>query len=462
MPAKKLLSTSVVLGTLFSATTLVNAANIDTDIEALEKQIKRLEAQQKSSARRLDGIAQKSLADKISFNGFVSIGASKTNKEVFDRNSPTTERRYAADQSGDASLLTNTWFGFQMNASLYEGAEFVVQIIALGDEGNSAESFDPRTEWMYLKQDLGGGFNIQAGRIRFPVFAESENFYIGNTYPWVRPPVEVYNSLALTRLDGVSLNGSWPIGDEWVLDAKALLWANEEVDSFGGGAGGPVSGSNTIDNLRGGVVSFTSDAMSVRLSVMETSENYAGSVRFSSAIAPNNGYSFAFKDDRRYTTLAYKYDDGTFYSAVEAVKVDLDKSVLPEDKRFFATFGMHFGNWLPYIGYGENKVDNAQDIVNSDTNPVRIQFGSPFAPIANLGTVGQNIEGALNRQQKTVTAGFKWDFVPTASLKFQAQRASDFGKTTRGNATIGNFSHGTNLDKVDSVWIYDVAIQAVF
>lgn len=452
MNSKKLFSTSVVMAALGTCA-LPSIANesIDAEIEALKKQVEKLESKNSSNARRLDSFAKKTSSDKITFNGFMSVGASRTNRAVYS-STGGAESRYASDQSSSASLLTDTWFGFQMNADLYEGAEFVVQIIAVGDENDSDASFDPRVEWMYLKQDLGAGFNVQAGRIRFPVFAESENFYIGNTYPWVRPPVEVYNTLPLTRLDGVSVNGSWPVSDDWILDAKALLWATEEVDDFG-------FGQNTIDDLRGLVLGLSNDSMSFRVSVMTTSEDYSGTVTIPGAVAPNNGFTFNFADDREYRTFAFKYDDGLHYASLEYVDVEVDNGVLPEDERSFVTYGMHFGDWLPYVGVGFTDVKNGESIAASDPTPVFLSFGGPAFP---TGTVGTNLENVLNRHQRTFTVGFKWDFQPTAALKFQVQRVDDFGSVSSGGSTIGNFSHGANLNDVDEVWVYDVAIQAIF
>lgn len=337
-------------------------------------------------------------------------------------------------------LLPTTYAGIQMNAELYKGGEFVYQVVAKGKDGEK-DDFELQTEWLYLKHDFGAGFNMQAGRIRFPAFMDSENYYVGTTYPWILPPHEIYEVLPLTNIDGFSLNHQVMLGD-WLLASKLLLWGESRQGSS--------SNELRLNDVYGLAINVSNDYLNMRVAYMAAEEE----IRIDSQ---PNGFLLAplkqtFGDELEYLIAAVRYDDGLIFGSMESVAIDAKKGVLDENRNWNITTGVHLGPVLAYIGYSESHVTNDEKIaaaINDDLNMKTIltiygplPLGNVFAPY-------------LNRQQHTSTVGVKYDFSPKTALKVQVQYLDDF------DGTSGNFTAGSVLP-FKNVYVYDIAVQGYF
>lgn len=427
---------------LLTATALVSMSaqaqdgDYDKRIEALKSKISALQSKQKSNENRINGF-MKGAKDRINFTGFLSVGLSQFNKDSVNS--------YTYGQKQDLSLLPNSWVGFQVNTKLYESGELIVQLLGQGQQSSANnDSFDIDTEWLYLKQDLGAGFNAQIGRIRFPAFADSEVQYIGNTYPWIRPPAEVYSVLPLSNIDGVSVNHQAFLGD-WTIDSKALLWGEATVPSLGS--------SLTLENTRGLVVNAGLDALSLRFGVFKAKETININARAGDGLLTSN-LSATFGDELTYYTSGIRYDNSVVYASAEGVQIVSDKDILDENRNWNLTLGYYIGDLLVYAGQSKTNVTNPSEMAaNLRTvlagNTVTVS-NSPFPVPASFLAAR-----FLNRHQNTYLVGAKYDISSKTSLKFQAQFLNDFENTQ------GNFGNTGSTDFKD-IWIYDIAIQSVF
>ncbi|NRB38045.1 MAG: hypothetical protein HRU20_06195 [Pseudomonadales bacterium] len=443
----KILLPSLLFANVAALTTpVVMADSVEQELEILKAKIQVLEENQNKNARLFKSRNSNSDEEMIAFNGFASIGFSQHDGD---------DITYSGGTTNELSLLPNTWAGLQMNAHLYEGGEFVMQVLAKGMlTGGDSHSFELETEWLFFKQDLGAGFDVQVGRIRFPVFQESENYYVGNTYPWVKPLAAVYDVLPLTNVDGVSVNYLHELGD-WSLDAKLLLWASSEL-AFG-------FGHAKADDIHGLTAKISNDSLSFRLGYTVTKIEYDVDSLTNPFNPSETLDAFSYGDTMAFITAAVKYDDGSWYAAVEAVSVDAENGSLPQQQNGYITLGKYFGKWLPYIGYAKTKVKDVEGISQAETEKVtvdNIDVINPHVPVSpfidNSVSVGSLLTTIYDQKETGFMAGFKWDFMPKTSLKFQVQQVEKFDDTR------GNFGHGTRLSDDESVLIYDVAIQALF
>ena len=341
-----------------------SADDLTAELDALKKKVGELEAQQTQRGKRFDNFLKKQSEKVLEFNGFMSIGLSQVSEDG---------ATYETGQTGDLSILPNTLLGLQLNARLYDGGELVTQVVFEGHDEGQADNFEPQVEWLYLNQDLGAGFNTHVGRIRFPLFQESENYHVGFTYPWITPPTSIYGVLRLNSVDGISLNHSLPMED-WILTSKLLVWADANL---------PLEfGSATMDNIHGLSLNFGSDYISIRLAYMVGEQNW--NADFPSTVAPAlfpDGFDLSIGDDLSYTTLAFKYDDGQLYTSAEAVAVKADDSRLAETEAWNVTFGWHFGPVLAYVSYSKTEVVNSDEIataINATPGADNHTWGLPF------------------------------------------------------------------------------------
>lgn len=145
------------------------------------------------------------LTDSISLSGFGSTAISKT-----DNRTPLFISREITD---DTCYDCDTIFGLQLDIDLFDSLTASGQVVKRTQD----EWSDPELEWAYLSYEFDD-FEVRAGRLRLPLFLVSEYYYVGQAYPWARPPQEVYDSiLGFTFYDGLSVSWDYEISDELLL-----------------------------------------------------------------------------------------------------------------------------------------------------------------------------------------------------------------------------------------------------
>jgi hypothetical protein len=439
------LLTSTVASVAFAQGEQVPTDSSAADIDALKARIEALEQNQAQAANSYTGPSLKEEA--VSFNGFYSAGISKINRDV----------TYADGRTNDWDIKPTTLVGLQLNADLYKGGEFVTQVVALGNS-TGGETFNPEVDWLYFKHNFGAGFSAQIGRLRSPLLRETNNYYVGYSYPWVQPPEDVYGTLLLTNVDGVSVGYALPFGD-WLWDTQ-LVWGDSELEVGDGGTS--LNDSYTLATV------LSSDNMSFRLSYLQAEQVVETSVPAGPAEV-----NLDYAEDIEYLTASFKYDDGMLYASLEGVTTSSEKDVAVESEAWDATVGWYFGSVLAYAGVSEQKAKNADEFgvaLNEYYDNNGIDAGAPGSGSTVFGplTVGDIASAVLVKEQTTYTVGARWDFSAKTALKVQAQYVNGM------DGTIGNFSHGSAQDVLPAslggngglpfknAVVYDIAIQGVF
>lgn len=142
------------------------------------------------------------LTENIRLGGFGSTSISQS-----DNRTPLFISREITD---DTCYDCDTTFGLQLDVGIAEGFGASGQVVKRTQDSWS----DPELEWAYLFYEFDD-FEVRAGRLRLPLFLASEYYYVGQAYPWIRPPQEVYDSiLGFTFYDGLSLSWDYEISDE--------------------------------------------------------------------------------------------------------------------------------------------------------------------------------------------------------------------------------------------------------
>ncbi|MDH5217628.1 MAG: hypothetical protein OEX19_08025 [Gammaproteobacteria bacterium] len=98
--------------------------------------------------------------------------------------SPYLER---IDKNGNTG---DTNFGVNVAREIDDRFKVAGQLWASGSEGGT---FEMVLDWAYATVNLAEGMDVMAGKIKYPNLIVSEYVDVGITYPWVRPPQEVYS-----------------------------------------------------------------------------------------------------------------------------------------------------------------------------------------------------------------------------------------------------------------------------
>ena len=134
--------------------------------------------------------------DRPTISGYLSAGFTITDNETiyigYDDN---------IEFSKDSRL------GLQVDAAINKKIRLSSQVLAY-DTGQDYE-LDP--EWAYIAYSMDSHLEFRAGRLRIPHYLYSETINVGVSYPWIRPPAEVYQIIHTSRHQGfdVTYNFDW-------------------------------------------------------------------------------------------------------------------------------------------------------------------------------------------------------------------------------------------------------------
>lgn len=159
------------------------------------------------------------IEDRLSLSGFASVSATKTDNSV---------PLYALYQfEDDWCYDCDTTVGLQLDLSLTDSIWSSVQVAKRPQDTFS----DPSLEWAYVGWRPSDNLEVRGGRLRVPMFVASEYFYVGNGYPWARPPLEVYGAmLGVNSVNGIDFLYSYNINDEMQLSVQPFYGRHNHED----------------------------------------------------------------------------------------------------------------------------------------------------------------------------------------------------------------------------------------
>ena len=171
----------------------------------------------------------------FSISGFATLGVAHSSERRADFMSSDLQL-HGAGHARAWSPDVDSRAGVQLGAKLTPQLSAVLQVTS---EQRSDGSYRPEIEWANVKYEITPDFSIRAGRIVLPNFMLSDSRKVGFANPWVRPPVEVYGLVPLTRSDGIDISYRHRLGE--VNNTVQVSFGESSARIPGGGM---VSGKN--------------------------------------------------------------------------------------------------------------------------------------------------------------------------------------------------------------------------
>ncbi len=384
------------LAVMLSAQTTVHAATLDNKaltekVISLEKQnsalTKQVTKMETVSTKRIGNIKQIMTArdERIRFNGFLSAMATKNRKNL-DLNFEGTgiDDRW--------SFSPDSIVGMQWDYKVVEGTSATVQAVAKGAKG-----FEVEAEWMYLTHQLTDNVSIRAGRLRLPLYALSETFEVGFSYPWVRPPVDLYIA-DVTSYEGVAITHKGQWGD-WFLTSEVwggsideeLVKIREEI------------GTDFV--LSNGPWEFRLLGARVNKQIIRA---------FEATTSPAS---------LNYVVWSNIYDDGNWLIHFELADLAASKEN-PTTSNYtgYLSLAKHINSWTPYVVAGFGDSDQEQD--EGKRNADLFLFTSNLIP--------------KYYHEKTYSVGLRYDVNPKMALKFDATYFYDIKEDEMSRIRVSN------------------------
>lgn len=352
-----------------------------------------------------------SSAPRFSIRGFGTVGAAHSSIDRADFVGNTRQRR-GAGFSDDWAFGVDSKLGVQFDAKLTERLTGVLQVVS---QQLPNGKYTPQVEWANLKYQLRSDLSVRIGRILLAPFLVADSRLIGYGYPWIRPPIETYNLAQITKSDGINMSWRARLGSA-TNTIQASYGQQDEDFVFAAPS----------------IVIIVSPQVRQLVGITDTVESgpWLGRATFFTG-----NISLGNSEGRvKFYSLGAAYDSGSWFIQGEWSLLDsamrLQGATTQRRIGFYLSAGYRWREFTPYFTYSETAPE-----------------GSQTAP--NVLTV----------DQKTYSAGMRWDLARNTAAKLQFDRIK-LG-TQRGN--IGYF---TNVQRgfpfAGSGNVASVAVDFVF
>ncbi len=355
-----------------------------------------------------------SASNPLNIHGFASVGIVKASQDTEHRFGFTEKMDYSAD-----SVLA-----LRMSYALNKKSKFVIQLIAQGKQ-----FFDVSADWAYLDYQWSDNFKSKFGRIRSPLYYLSESVDVGFSYPFIRPPLEVY-AAGDNSIEGFDLTYDFDL----FTSASTLQFFTGDTD---GEVDNPVYADtprytgylnvrrSTIDDEWGLNLISHKNNLTTRLGYLTFDAKTDFTIPLGGLVLFDS-----ISQRSEYYSAAVVFDNATWYFITEMGQFNaIEKTLAPDNEVGYVCLGYHVEKWQPYIIYGAR---NPTDTLSATQIP---QHG------------------------KSVSLGTKYELDFNMSVKFEINHYFEF-KGSEGTLG-GNYTNGAVPQK-DSTTIVGLVIDVVF
>ncbi|MEO8064076.1 MAG: porin [Pseudomonadota bacterium] len=358
-------------------------------------------------------------APMFTFNAFGTFGVAHSSEDQADLR--TGLRAEGAGFTDEWSSAVDSLIAGQVNANFTPKLSAVLQIVL---EPNHEGNYDPHVEWANIKYQFTPDFSVRIGRTVLAVFQLSETRKVGFTYPWVRPPLELYQLNPVTINDGVDASYRLHFG-QWTHTPQLRVGHSKTKLPQNGGTADATDVwgiSNTSE-----IGSLTAHFAYVRTKITLASFDplFDGFRQFGPrgvAIADEN----AVRDSpSTFVGVGASYDPGKWFTMAEWGRFSSD-SVLGTRTAWYLSGGYRFGKFTPYLTYAKATADKLTD------PGLNVSALPPFlAGPATALNAGLNTILSQKPVESTVSFGARWDISSNVDIKLQ------FDHMRVGDGSIG-------------------------
>jgi len=323
---------------------------------------------------------------EFSLNGFGTLGVAEVHGD---------DRRYGLSGEYVDELRTEpvSRAGLQGRYQFSDSLSATGQLLVRGERSR----YDTDVEWAYLSYQATDSLELRAGRLRLPAFLLSESLDVGYSYPWIRPPAEVYSQVPISRYIGGDLLYNTALGD---YDTTfQLMLGQTDSDVFMNGAETEMEARD----MWGASITLQYAYGRVRLGHVAANIDVDTNFRAVAEMPPGNFVVGNARDDfglvlegldGSFTSLGYSYERDNWVSYGEVAARKVDGLNFPDTHSAFLTLGYRIDNWMPHLTWGWSEVtDDAQ------VNGVSIKDG----------------------EQTSWTVGVRYDVQPGLAVKAEYQ-----------------------------------------
>jgi hypothetical protein len=356
---------------------------------------------------------------RFKYSGFGTLGL------VWNSTGQAAFLRDVAQPSGATRTLdgrVDSRLGLQLDVQLAHSLQGTVQLIS---KYRYDGTYTPDFAWAFLGWTPVPELQVRAGRLGAELFMNADSRDVGYSYLWVRPPVECFGLIPITKMDGVDVTGTLAVGSGANLRIKAYygevaeklpLAGSQPLDMYGDRIGGLIAEIQggawrgrlayarfmvhrdfppPIANLQTGLEGFAAYPGEGQL------DQAAAALRFAGGTL-------------QWYSAGLTYEEGPIQAQALLTHVDSDRIVMPASWEGFLSLGYRLGKVVPYGLWSR---------ISSQHPQVPDLGALPGIPAAAPLVAGvENFVNANPDNQSTVAAGVRWNLLAKAALKCQVDR----------------------------------------
>ena len=350
--------------------------------------------------------------ENIEMNSFLTIGASTMSEDG----------RYLDKVTEQLSFENDSVYGINIRTKVSDRVSGAAQLLATSKSSN----FNVEAEWAYVSYKFSESNSIRAGKLNLTTFLLSDYANVGYLFPWIRPPVEVYENNPLNNFLGV----------EWLNVNRIGRNAKLTTQFFVGSA-------QVEDN---GLIFRASDGLgfNLQLDTPHYSFRFGGitpSIQLEGTDPATGQVSDVVDlDDRGVMyTVGASVDWNNIILYTEAMATDTEgqtQAIFPNQTGAYLTLGYQMGKYLPHLTVGTSSGDEYTGVI-----PAGISSARP--PVT----------------QDTVTFGMRYDVDDSVALKFEYQVVNL--EEDKGDG-FGIIEANVVPNTIDSYDVISVAMDVIF
>lgn len=450
----------------------------------------------------------------VQVHGYSTLGYSSV---VRESNDPLGYNYGTMDKSG--TYLYNSLVGLNLSYVFNDEVTFYGQMTALGStpaSGAVTQSYPVKMDMAFLNYHPTDWLDIRVGRQIMPTWMYSEQIDVGVTYPWIRPPSDVYNLAPMKSGTGVGLDFKKNLFDvvDVVVGARAGQALYNDDDAYANTANlnrvfigfGEFSFNNML-KLRASYGTTVSNGTKVK-NTAEIKSSIDGSsvlTAYGAAIAGGTAAAQAAAGAKasellqagivRNVNNIYS-TEFTFYSAgatfdfqglqligeYAATNQRVGSIAAPDEgyvaiaptsgtyrvRSWYTTAAYHLGDWTPHLTYSAVK----KDWINGQNNEGKIYTNTNSGSAAMnpiIQAVGEAIiNGAMapyqnaTQRMNTITAGLNYNFTPTIVGKVQWEQVRTWVGEIATPPPYVQFINGQQVASNNILNIAEAAVSFVF
>ncbi|PCJ16614.1 MAG: hypothetical protein COB04_10510 [Gammaproteobacteria bacterium] len=256
----------------------------------------------------------------LDIHGFLTVGGTLSDSE--------TPYLVSGEINDHIRFANDTILGLQFDRTLNDKIRIAAQFTA----NNKNNNFETNAQWLFAAFNVSPQSTVRTGRIRIPIFLQSATISVGNSFPWVRPPSEVYDMAeGITSIVGVDLLHRFELFDRvftfnpYIGEvSENIVLAGQEVDA-------------STEGLWGFSFRHESNNSTVRLGYLKTDATFNTSF-FSLEGVPTD-----------FISIGANYEFGAFEVLTEWAKRSIKDQFLGAQSGWYGTLVHHRNHFSPYF-----------------------------------------------------------------------------------------------------------------